>query len=59
MSKILDKFSIVYIVLTTMFFNKIISTNIGLITYSSTTIILMMLVIYNKYIKKNNSSDKL
>jgi hypothetical protein len=57
MKKYLDRFAIIYIVLTTMFFNKIIETNIGLITYSTTTIILMLVVVYNKYIKKRANTN--
>jgi hypothetical protein len=52
MKKIFNTIAIFYVVLTTVLFNKIIATNIGLIAYTSTTVILMLVVLYINYRKK-------
>jgi len=52
MKNTLNSVAIFYVVLTSILLKKIIATNIGLITFTSTTLILMLVVLYINYRKK-------
>ena len=55
MKKYIDQLALLHTILTLLFFSKIIQTEIGLITYSTTTIIFMFYVLYiNKRIDSTN-----
>lgn len=55
MKKYINQLALLHTILTLLFFSKIIQTEIGLITYSTTTIIFMFYVLYiNKRVDSTN-----
>lgn len=55
MKKILNQLAIPYVVLTMLFINKIIKTEIGMVAYSTITILFMFYHLQiNKKVKSNH-----
>jgi hypothetical protein len=52
MKKTINLIGLFYTIITSIFFNKIISTTKGLIIYGIVTTLLMIIILYINFIKK-------